>query len=47
MDLRHPALGHAEDVADLGQGHSFVVVQRHDGAFALGKIADLGAHDLT
>ena len=45
MDLRDPTLGHAENISDFGEGHSFVVVQRHDGAFAIGKFADLCPHD--
>lgn len=36
VDLRHPALGHAEHVTDFGERHSFVVVQSDHRAFAIG-----------
>src|SRR5690606_3186231 len=41
VDLRHPALGDAEHLADLGQGQSLVVVQREHELLALGQLADL------
>src|ERR1700722_7148565 len=46
VDLAHTALGHAEDLADLGQGQAFVVVERQDGALALTQLHDGLAEDL-
>ena len=38
VDLADAALGDAEDAADLGEGESFVVVEREDEPFAVGQI---------
>src|SRR3954453_7850503 len=40
VDLAHPALGHAEDLADLGQRQAFVVVEREHDLLALGHPID-------
>src|SRR5690606_18040876 len=37
VDLADPALGHAEHLADLGQGEAVVVVERDDVALAGGE----------
>jgi murein DD-endopeptidase MepM/ murein hydrolase activator NlpD len=40
MHLTDTAFGHAEHLADLGEGQTFVVVQRHDDLLALGQRVD-------
>ena len=40
VDLAHPALGDPQDVADLGQGQAFVVVEGEHGLLPLGHLAD-------
>ena len=40
VDLADPALGHTEDVADLGQGQTFVVVEREDRLLPFAHLAD-------
>ena len=40
MDLADPALGDAEDLADLGEGQALVVVERDDGLLAFGQGVD-------
>ena len=40
VDLTHPALGDAEDVADLGEGQTVVVVHHQHGPLPLGHAVD-------
>ncbi len=46
VDLAHPALGHAQDLADLRQGQTFVVVQRQDGPLPVTELHDGLGEDL-
>ena len=44
VDLRDPALGHAEYFTDFDKCQAFVVIQREDQLLALGKLLDLVAY---
>ena len=40
MNLTDPTLGHAQNLADLGQRHVLVVVEREDDFLSLGHAVD-------
>ena len=47
VDLANSAFGDAEDLADLRQSQTFVVVERQNQFFALGELLDLDTHDVA